>query len=932
MLKPGGFLMRLLGKRLISISILAGLFVLSVGQGFAQARILELEAISGEPFGVGRLVVQLSKQALPEILGADGLGLSERDGRVLYPALKRPIDNTIVTDLLLQSPLMSGGPVREGVGGLLRDLLSEPSPRTTLYFLFRGDEPFELTIQARRAQTVRVRPRNNPPAHGQLLQAWWREYTAEPSGLFQKKRADCPPLVEGYLKSMLARRLGLALPEKPEAESWQAQLREQLGLFLGTEDVRVAIMRDRVLGLSVGNEAADVPMPELEEVEELPLPEPEAVEELPPPKPEEAPKRPLPNPAAEVQVEPIAMRVPAECLYIRFGSYSNFLWMQDTLEKWGGDLGNLVALRGLDHEMAKRMERQLVVKQTALSRMLGGTLISDVAMIGTDMFMREGAAYGLLFEARSSMLLDADLRRQRSERLKEDKLVTEMAVTIAGQKVSLLAAPGGAVRSYYAVDNGYIFITTSKTLMRRFLETGSGKGALGASKAFRYTRSVMPLERDDTVFVYLSDVFFRNMASAPYWIEMRRRLRAVADIEAVQLAMLASAAEGAPGETIAELVDGRFLPESFGRRGDGSKAVVQEDGEVVDSIRGRRGMFLPIPDVPIEAITPDEADAYQKFVEFQQSKWGRIDPMIVGIRREELSGNRERIVLDVQANPFAKKHVEMLSQFIGPANARQLAPIPGDMMAAEVVLSNQLLFGGIRDVGTPFEVVGERVVPAGGLLNAIVGYVGTTGRLGFLSLLNLGIPPGADASGFARGRGPMCRYQNERFTVFSFQREVLAAVCPQLRFVQAERPAQLRLRVDDLSAARLTPMLNTMGFLRTRQTSLGNIRLMHALAQQLHVPGGDCKAAAELLLDAKLICPLGGEYAYQPTGDGLGRWTSTALGQGGNQSFLNVQVPQGYQAPPLNWFRGLVLDATMTDNTLSAHAEIVMQLPEPSLE
>jgi hypothetical protein len=43
--------------------------------------------------------------------------------------------------------------------------------------------------------------------------------------------------------------------------------------------------------------------------------------------------------------------------------------------------------------------------------------------------------------------------------------------------------------------------------------------------------------------------------------------------------------------------------------------------------------------------------------------------------------------------------------------------------------------------------------------------------------------------------------------------------------------------------------------------------------------------------------------------------------------FLRVHAPEGYQAPPLSWFRGLDLDATMTEKSISAHAEIIMQMP-----
>ena len=164
---------------------------------------------------------------------------------------------------------------------------------------------------------------------------------------------------------------------------------------------------------------------------------------------------------------------------------------------------------------------------------------------------------------------------------------------------------------------------------------------------------------------------------------------------------------------------------------------------------------------------------------------------------------------------------------------------------------------------------------------------------------------------------------------------MLQQVVPQLHYEKAERPAQFRLRAVDLSNARITPFLNSWGYSRTRQTSVGNLRLLHQMGQQLHVPGDQAKAAAELLLDAKLICPLGGQYVYRQPPEGVGYWTSTALEGTGPRKPLDAQVPQGYQAPPLNWFRGLDLDVTLQPGVLSAHGQIDMQLPadrEPAKE
>ena len=351
------------------------------------------------------------------------------------------------------TPLTSGGPVREEVGGILRGILDRP-PRTTLYFLFRGAEPLELSLEARESIPLRVVPLNDPAAHRRLLQQWWQQY-AKPAGLFQPK-PDYPPVVDNYLTSTLARRLNLRLPQEKQTQSAYAELRHELGLNVGTESLRMAMMQDRILGLNNLDQPADQPLPE-------PLPPP-ALE--------------VPEPAADVKIEPIAMRVPAECFYARFGSFANFLWLQDTLAKWGGDVQNLIALRGLDRGMSSRMEKQLVLKQTVLSRMLGDTVIADVAIIGTDMFFREGASYGILFQARNNLALSASLAQQRHERLAAGG-VKEEKVKIGGREVSYLSSPDGTVRSYYVADGDFHFVTTSKHLVGAVPGHGVGRRIAG---------------------------------------------------------------------------------------------------------------------------------------------------------------------------------------------------------------------------------------------------------------------------------------------------------------------------------------------------------------------------------------------------------------------------------------------------------------------
>ena len=32
------------------------------------------------------------------------------------------------------------------------------------------------------------------------------------------------------------------------------------------------------------------------------------------------------------------MHVPVECLYVRFGSFPNFLWLRHRIDEWGGEV------------------------------------------------------------------------------------------------------------------------------------------------------------------------------------------------------------------------------------------------------------------------------------------------------------------------------------------------------------------------------------------------------------------------------------------------------------------------------------------------------------------------------------------------------------------------------------------------------------------
>ena len=877
-------------------------------------------AYAGDPFGVGFLEADLPSELEPPALGWAGLSLSEKASRVLYPAVDAQSLGGTIKDVLGQSRR----PAARLLGGLI-----DRTGKAKIYFLFLGRQPLELALDSQTRQPVTLVPMENEPSRQQLLQAWWRQYTAQ-RGLLQKK-PDYPPMLENYLRAMLARRLGLKLPEAAGGESWQEEVARDLNLVAGAESLRMNVERDRFLTLPATTETADQPLPR-------------PVENLEPA---------MPEPAGNIEVEPLAMRVPAECLYVRFGGFTNFLWFQDTLARIGGEFQNLVATRGLDRGTRERLETQLATQNTALARLLGDTIIADVAIVGTDLFLQEGGSYGLLFQAKSSMILGTSLTQQRQVWKQKIPGTTETHVKIADRDVDFLSSPDGRVRSYYAVDGDFHFVTTSKALVARFFQTRSGNGSLGASREFRYARSAMPIARKDLVFVYVSSAFFQNLLGPAYRVEMMRRLEALGDLELAEMALLASKAEGKPSGSIDELVAGGFLPPGFGVRPDGSRTVL-EKGVVRDSLRGKRGWFAPISDVDVRGLTPSEATAYQHATEFYQGRWGQLDPVVAGIQRQAIERDRDRVIVDLRFTPAAKQHLETLGRFVGVADKQRIRPAQEDAIMLDVILPRQRIFAGLQKVGGGAEGGEGRVFSLNRLRNLLVGYVGSTDQVGVLNAdvkasedfsatgpWDIGMtvvkqlqtwipfrplgPP--DAQGFSRGEAGLWQRRMDHFTVFSFQRDVLERVTSRLGLEETPRPSQLRLHVSDLSNSALVSFVNGWGYARTRETSLGNLRLMHQMTEQLHLPADTAKAAAEAMLDAKLVCPLDGQYVFRTTPDGAGYWTSTAIEGTRRPGLLHPQSPEGYLAPPLNWFRGMELDAAIADGAVSAHVELDMQWP-----
>ena len=917
--------------------ILAGLAIVLAAVAAAPAAdkagdsVVVVRAFAGKPFGAGMITLSLPEvksggyaRNRAEYLSA--FRLKSKSARAMYPvfeSLPRGGNNLYW--------LKAKRPTSQPAG------LDVPKNGVVAYFLFKGSDPFDVTLidataAREKAYTARVVPAPKGTLHGTLLETyWWAMQNYVQGTVWDDTHM---PVAENYVLAMLSGRLKRKMPQL--RSSWVGEdLNDLLGVIVGAESVKLAMQRKALLRGAEAVEKPDQPLPE-------PL-LPAAVK--------------IPRVKGRVPIEPMAMHVPLECFYIRFGSFRNFQWMRRFLDTWGTMIRDLTASRSTDYEIAPRLEKQLILAETALAKVLGNRLISDVAIVGSDAFVREGASLGVIFEARSNMMLSMQFAGNRGAAVKADPAVTERIVQIAGRKVSLVSSPDNTVRSFYAVDGNYHLVSTSRTLVRRFFEAGAGKDSLGKSLEFRWGRKKMPLSRDDTLLVYLSDPFFRNMVSPAYRVEMTRRMRSMSKMQLIYMAQLAARGEGKKGDTIKDLVAGQFLPPGFQKEPDGS-TISLVNGRPVDSLRGVAGTLLPTWDVEINAVTASEAKAYKAFVRTYRNEWEQMDPAVIAFRHvPKTKAGNERVVMDLVLTPYARKHYQNMERELGKAIKTRITPAADDLVSIEVNLKPsdkkeglpdparvpdddligkainkvldrpQRLFVGLQDCELPFTISHGYVQMSNEQKHvaAMRAYAGETPNIQLLgwvggSMFRDGKP---DKDGYCRSgdnNGTVWGRAWNNFYVTSPNRKTLERVTEQFKIVPAERPAQVRANVKSLRDAKFAPLLRASAYIHVRKASAGNAIMLRSVSRLMNAGPEQTMATVRRVLGARPICPLGG--TYRPEAGKAGIWVSSAWRERTVQEITHI--PADYRFAPLQWFGGLVLEFALDPKaqTLSTHIEL----------
>src|SRR5262249_30644493 len=376
--------------------------------------------------------------------------------------------------------------------------------------------------------------------------------------------------------------------------------------------------------------------------------------------------------------------------FAEFRSVSKMLDLLDAGDLWGTHLFSQASREARSQRVGERLRRQLVIETNKLLRPLYDTVVEEVAVTGSDLFVAEGSDVTLLFRVKEPVLFKARMdgflanaaKARPDARRSEGKYLDVPYVHLATPErdlhvFSAYPEPGLHVRG------------NSKVGFQRVLEaikgkTPAGKAVrrLGDATEFAYIRTLMPRgAREEDGFVYLSDPFIRHLVGPQLKLTERRRMICYNHLRMIGHASLLYRTEyGRAPRSLDELARAECCPGRFNEGalvcGDGGKYTLSADGsQGVCSHHGHAQNLVPCCETPLAWVTGAEADEYKAFLDEYNRYWRTFfDPIAVRVQVTPQRYRLETIILPLIDNSI---YTGMAHALKGPPEPLDALPVPG---------------------------------------------------------------------------------------------------------------------------------------------------------------------------------------------------------------------------------------------------------------
>jgi hypothetical protein len=389
------------------------------------------------------------------------------------------------------------------------------------------------------------------------------------------------------------------------------------------------------------------------------------------------------------EISALARCVPDDFYFAEFRSLNKLVEAMDISNLWSTHLYNQAVREARTQRTGERLREQLAVQDTPLLRPFYDQVVEEVAVTGSDLYLREGSDVTLIFQVKQPKLFKARM----DAFLKEAEKKYAGAKTNNGEHLGVPYVHVGNAEREVHVFSAYPrpdLHVRSNSLpgLKRVLDAIGGKDGtgkkvrrLGDTDEFAYIRTLLPRgAKEEDGLIYLSDPFIRRQVGPRVKLTEYRRLQCYNHLRMIGHGSMMYRTEfGKAPASLGDLVKAKCVPGVFGEAPlvcpNGGKYALSADCDFgVCSHHGHANCLKPCFETTLGTITRDEADAYEAFLNDYNEYWRTyFDPIAIRLQVSPERYRLETIVLPLIDNSIYSGLGKVLG---GQPEALDTLPVP----------------------------------------------------------------------------------------------------------------------------------------------------------------------------------------------------------------------------------------------------------------
>jgi hypothetical protein len=398
---------------------------------------------------------------------------------------------------------------------------------------------------------------------------------------------------------------------------------------------------------------------------------------------------------ATPKLREIAKLVPEDQYLLHFQSINAANELGDLTTQWGDDLLRLFTVQARDNRIREKFEDQLCLRRGPLTRLFADRVVTELALTGSDPFVREGSDMTILFRLRQPEVFGKAAAEWLAAVKEKRKDVEEREFNYRGHKIAAHYTADRAVSSFVARHEDYAIYSNSHRAIRKVVDTLLGLAPrLYDAVDYRYVSTLLPPSDDpQSGYLFASEAFLKRQIGPALKIAEKRRVECFNNLVMLNNASLFYRMEhGRSPGSLSDLVEGRFV--------DSRKLVCPHGGAYAFdprqdacscSLHNRLKYLTPNVELAILQVSEQEHKEYERYKQAYQQFWqGVFDPIAIRFTMGP------RVKLEVCVLPFAngslysdlrrtlsEKPQKFGTARIAPSAVASVAAVPGRQQIAE---------------------------------------------------------------------------------------------------------------------------------------------------------------------------------------------------------------------------------------------------------